>query len=110
MTLHRFGNVVPVQMDMLSLIGYRLGRDDSSLDIPTAERLVNMRAGLTTLRRETGQDYGYDLAAWDEFLMLYSDEYGYTHPYGFAAVRKAVEEAIRDPDWHRFARLAQDVD
>lgn len=109
MSLNRFGNVVPIQMDMLSLIGYRLGRGHSGLDIPEAERLANMREGLASLRRETGQDYGYDLAAWHEYLIIYAEEHGYTHPYGFEGVRRAVEEAIRDPEWPHLARLARET-
>lgn len=105
MSLHRFGNVVPIQMDMLSLIGYRLGRGYSGLDIPKEERLANMREGLEALRRETGQDYGYDVKAWHEYLVIYAEEHGYTHPWGFDRVRQAVEEAIADPEWHRLASL-----
>ena len=94
-------------MDMLSQIGYRLGREHSSLDIPEEERLANMREGLASLRLETGQDFGYDLAAWHDYLVVFDEEHKYTHPYCFNEVCHAVELAIADLDWPRLIRLQE---
>jgi hypothetical protein len=95
MTLARFGNVVPVQMYVLLLIGYRLGRDHCRLDIPDEERLTHMRRGLEGLKQLTGEDYGYDVGAWHAFLSS-RPEFGYTESYGFPGVREAVAEAVRE--------------
>ena len=37
------------------------------------------RRGRKGLRECTGQDFGYDLAAWHEYLLTHDD--GYAHPY-----------------------------
>ena len=111
MTLPRFGKVVPIQCDVLSLIGYRLTRGHVGLDIPAEERLANMREGRAALREQTGRDFGYDVAAWHKHLLSCPD-LGYDHPYGFAGVQRAVREAARDPDRARFVALleAQDAE
>jgi hypothetical protein len=109
MTLPRFGKVVPIQCDVLRLIGYRLTRGHVGLDIPDEERLANMREGLAALHQKTGQDFGYDVAAWHKYLLSRSD-LGYDHPYGFAGVRRAVREAARDPERARLIRLLADAE
>lgn len=97
MTIPRFGRVTPVQMTMLEFIGYRITRDDVNLDIPDAERRQLMQAAYTELIRLTGQDFGYDLGAWHEFLSAH-DDFGYTHRYAFDGVQAAVNQALSDPD------------
>ena len=106
MTVPRFGRITPVQGNMLYLIGYRLSRGEATLDISDAERLENMKRGLEYLKKETGEDFGYDLAAWHEFLLT-DEEYGYTHPYGFSGVKEAVEVANNDAEYARVVSLAE---
>lgn len=106
MTLPRFGRIVPIQGDILLLIGCRLSRDHAGLDIPEDERMRNMQRGLASLRRETAQDFGYDLAAWHDYLRDHPKT-GYTHPYAFAAVRKAVEDALDDPERARLVGMLE---
>jgi len=98
MTMHSFGRVIPIHLDILQLAGY--APDWVQRDLRPAatdeECLRVMRAGRVALRRATGQDFGYDLAAWREFLSFAADdEFGYRHPYAFSAVDRAVQRAIR---------------
>ncbi len=106
MTLPRFGRVVPIQCDILRLIGYRLTPVHVGLDIPDEERGANMRAGRAALMEGTGQDFGYDLAAWHKYL-LSRPELGYAHAYGFASVQRAVREAACDPERARVVALVE---
>ncbi len=39
-----------------------------------------MMSGLHSLRKTTGADFGYDAAAWRQFLIENGEEYGYMHP------------------------------
>src|SRR5262249_30315459 len=104
MSLRPFGRVVPIQIDVLALAGYetdyrerriRLGADDDA-------RKRNMRRGRRGLRRRTGQDFGYDLAAWHNCLGA-QPELGYTHSYAYAGVARAVRRAIGESRRHRLA-------
>jgi hypothetical protein len=97
MTVPRFGRITPMQWHVLNLIGYTIGRGHVGLDIPEDERLANMRDGREALVGATGQDLGYDLAAWHDYLRTRPDT-GYTHPYGYSGVRRAVEEALNEPE------------
>ncbi|MBN9524342.1 hypothetical protein J0H58_38480 [bacterium] len=106
MTIARFGKIVPIQGDVLLLIGYRLTMAQATVALPDPERLTNMRQGRDRLRQRTGQDFGFDLAAWHTYLSAHP-EYGYTHPYAFAGVRLAVEEAIPDVERLRLVALLQ---
>lgn len=109
MTIPGFGLLTPSQMYMVELTGTplpsRLVRNPSPP--PTdAERLAAMRHGRAELRRLTGRDFGYDLAAWRAFLT--TSDFGYTHPYGLEATEETVDEAIADPDHARLVALADD--
>lgn len=68
----------------------------------------NMQCGLASLRRHTAQDFGYDLAAWHNYLLAHPQT-GYTHPYAFARVRKAVEDAVNDPERARLAGILERI-
>jgi hypothetical protein len=105
MTVQGFGRITPIQRDMLRLIGYRITRE-STLDLSDTERMENMKRGREHLKKETNEDFGYDLAAWHEFLLT-DEEYGYTHPYGFSGVKEAVEAALYDPEYVRVVSLLE---
>jgi hypothetical protein len=97
MTMRGFGNVMPIHIFMLQLAGYVI--DYRSKRIRAAagekEREKTMREGLDELCEWTEEDFGYDLAAWRDYL-LHDEESGYTHPYAFANVDPAILEAIAD--------------
>jgi hypothetical protein len=98
MTMRSFGKVMPIHIDMLQLAGYVPAWRERDIRPATTdeEYLRTMRAGRTALRRATGQDFGYDLAAWREFLSSAPDDkFGYRHPYAFRSVDRAVQQAIR---------------
>lgn len=98
MTLHSFGNAVPIQMDMLQLVGYEaVGRDMRPASGGNSRKRT-MREGLHSLRLATGVDFGCHAAAWRDYLIEHGKETGYTHPYAFASVDRAVMEALADPE------------
>lgn len=97
MTLRSFGNVVPIQMHLLQLVGYEATSRDMRPVSGGNARKRAMRDGLHSLRRATGADFGYDAAAWREYLIEQDVETGYTHPYAFSRVDKAVVAALADP-------------
>jgi len=95
MTIPRFGRVTPVQMIMLGLVGYRISREDVTLAIPDDEQLHHIVCARKNLVNITRADYEYELSDWHEFLVAHCD-YGYTHPYAFTGVKKAVLQANTD--------------
>jgi hypothetical protein len=98
MTLKSFGRAVPIQMDMLQLVGYEFATRDMTRTEGGNARKRTMRLGLHGLRKATKADFGYQPRAWREFLIEKGDEFGYTHSYAFRAVDRAVLEALEDPD------------
>lgn len=96
MTMRSFGKVMPIHIDVLQLAGYTLAERDICPAATDEEFLRAMQAGRAALRRDTGQDFGYDLAVWRKFLASApDDEFGYRHPYAFRGVDRAVSKAIR---------------
>ena len=106
MSIPGFGNIVPVHGEILSLVGWRLSRGGSELIVSECERVEEMRTGHAGLVRMTGQDFGYDVGKWRDFLLKHDEEFGYRHPYAFATVDRAVKAAIADPEFTRLAELA----
>jgi hypothetical protein len=98
MTLHSFGKAVPIQMDLLQLVGYEASGRDMRPASGGNARERTMREGLHSLRRMTGVDFGYDAAAWRDYLINHADETGYTHPYAFESVDRAVVEALTNSE------------
>lgn len=54
-----------------------------------------MLNGCNHLRELTGQDYGYQLEDWRDYL-LNNEELGYTHPYASKAVDLAILEISKN--------------
>jgi len=106
MSIRGFGNILPIHFEILSLIGWRMSRGGSELIASEAERIEEMRTGHADLVRTTGQDFGYDLSKWRDFLIAHDEQFGYRHPYAFAAVDREVSAAIDDPEFARLAALA----
>jgi hypothetical protein len=59
-----------------------------------AERQAAILEGRASLRRLTGQDFGYDLASWRTHLL--KNEFGYDHPYSFRKVNAVIDTALND--------------
>jgi hypothetical protein len=96
MTMRSFGRVMPIHIDVLQLAGYTLAARDICPATTDEDFLRAMQTGRVALQRATGQDFGYDLAAWREFLATApDDEFGYRHTYAFGGVDRAVGQAIR---------------
>ncbi len=98
MTLMSFGRATPIQMDMLALVGYEFAEGDMKPVTTQNARKRAMMSGLQDLRRATETDFGYDAATWRDFLIESGDEFGYTHPYAFRGVDRAVRAALADPE------------
>lgn len=95
---------MPIHGSVLQLIGWQLTRGGSRIINDERKRLTVMRIGLQELVAETGQDFGFDLAAWQEYLLSNSD--AYNHPYAFASVDQVVRDTITDPEYARLAEIA----
>jgi len=93
---------------MLSLGGEVLVRNTN--DPPTdRERLDRMKKARTLLKRDTGRDFGYDLAAWHHFLLNHDKlSKDYKFHYAWSAVRPRVEELLDDPNRLRLVRLLEE--
>lgn len=89
---------MPIHMNMLSLVGYEFRQRDMVRTEGLNARKRAMMAGLHSLRKRTGVDFGYDAAAWREYLIEHGDEFGYTHPYAYASVDRAVLAALEDAE------------
>lgn len=98
MTIQSFGRVMPIHLDMLSLVGYEdVGRDMRPA-VKLNARKRSMRAGLLSLRKSTGQDFGFDVNLWREYLIGTGSLHGYTHPWAYAGVDAAVVAALDHSD------------
>jgi hypothetical protein len=108
MTNPVFGRAMPIHFTILQFIGWHVGLDTRIL-ANESERIAKMRTGHSELCQKTGQDFGYDLAKWREFLIERDKEFGYTHAYAFGSVDKEVRRAIADPEFIRLAKCAADI-
>jgi hypothetical protein len=114
MTIPGFGRLTPIQMDMLELAGLNLDCRRYGFDpfnpgaaaIPDADRIEIMKRGRASLVEHTGQDFGFDLTAWQGYLVAHPD-LGYNHPYGSRVTKKYVRAAIADPERQRLVSLIE---
>ena len=59
----------------------------------------------------TGVDFGYDLAAWHEYLQSTTPHNeSYMHPYAWSGVSSAISEFIHDPERIRLAEQIESED
>lgn len=98
MTLQSFGNATPVQIDMLALVGYEPHERDMVPAATKNARELAMIDGLRSLMQTTNADFGYDARAWRDYLIDSGSKFGYTHPYAFHAVDRAVFAALQNPE------------
>jgi len=95
-------------MDMLNLGGEILSSGETAP--PTdCDRLNVMEDARKVLTQQTGRDFGYDLAAWHDFL-LNDDKLSqeYTFDYAWKAVKRRIDELLNDPDRLRLVRLLEE--
>ena len=98
MTLRSFGRAVPIQMNMLALVGYEFAERDLRPATGLNARKRAMMSGLHSLKKATGADFAYDAAAWRDFLIEAGEEFGYTHSYAYKTVDSAVRKALSNQD------------
>jgi len=109
MSVPVFGRVTPLQADMLGIGGVICGVPDDL--VQEQDRIKTMKKSREMLRKETGEDFGFDISAWHEFL-LNSDAHReeYTFHYAWEAVCPKINELIDDQDRQRLVALAEGND
>jgi hypothetical protein len=74
--------------------------------VPNAPNVsVRIRDGHDQLVRLTGQDFGYDLQAWHDYLKVSRDG-GYTYGRNIA-LPKIMKEALESNEWQEAVRAIQ---
>jgi|GEM_PF-4247967 len=92
MTIRGLGRVVPSQLCLLHLAGVVITKRNRLLN-PPDEMIDNAREdGYLGLRQMTGEDFGYDVLKWYDYLMEHQSEYGITHPYGYQTMCQILHE------------------
>ena len=106
MTVPNYGRTTPLQSDMLALGGVLCGVPENQWS--DEDRLQAMQHARESLRADTGEDFGYDISAWHQFLLQsenHKDEYMFH--YAWRAVEPKVMELINDPDRQRLLAIAE---
>jgi hypothetical protein len=83
-------------MNMLRLLGFEFANRNMTRATTDDGKLDAMRDGRQRLTRATGQDFGFDVAAWRDFLIERGEDFGYTHPYAYRTVDRAVRKWMAD--------------
>lgn len=102
------GNLTPSQYAMLELAGYNLDparfgfdyRNPGAEAVPDLERITIIKRGRSELMTITGQDFGYDLAAWREYLEAHPEHF-FDHHYAVKTTRSYLDRAAANPDRER---------
>ena len=117
------GRAVPVHFAMVELAGWGLLNPDQSPEVYWSdvedwgfvadEYLPGLlRTGRAELIAITGDDYGFSLSMWHEFLIEQAaaarDDFGYSHPYAAGLVHPIVEEGLRRPGRADLEAVAED--
>ena len=106
MRTYGLGRMRSLQVDVLDLGGALCGVPS---DIAKEEdRIEAMRQALQSLKEETGEDFGYNIEKWHNYLQS-SDEFkkAYTFRSGWDEVCAGVKELVADKDHSRRVELAQ---
>lgn len=91
------------QIDMYLLAGVRLPFCDPT-ERPLTERLQEARKALVAT---TGQDFGYDLRKWHEYLVAHHKETGYCWGNKHRSILVQIREAEANPQWQEAVALLQ---
>ena len=91
-------------MDMLGLGGEILSSGESE-PASDDERLDVMKEARQALTKQTGRDFGFDLAAWHQFLLNDASLSEDNFVYAWKAVKRRIDELLDDPDRMRLERL-----
>ena len=86
MTNGRYDRITRIQALVLGVAGRVLQFADETDSVPESTRLEVMRMSYLALCNKTGADFGYDLAAWHEYLQStppHSESY--TNTYAWSA-------------------------
>lgn len=106
MTVRRYGKVLPLQLYMLSL-GGDIVSWGGRVPPTDRDRLKLMKGGRGLLKMLTKRDFGYDLAAWHQFL-LNDREHSKEYTYRSKAVKQRINELYDDPERLRLVRLLEE--
>ena len=89
MTIRGVGKPVPSQLYLMQLAGLVVD-GFARVNEPTQVQIqASKRDGHRVLCKMTGQDFGADVEKWYEYLI--ANEYGLTHSYGYAALRRFLQ-------------------
>lgn len=91
MTIPGWGKLTPVQAAMVNLAGHAF---DETADSQEGKRRA-IAYGRWELREITGEDFGFDIGKWHEYLMQ-AVRTGYSHSYGWNQIFPAIQRAIND--------------
>lgn len=111
MTVANFGQIVPSQMGMLMLSGYRLTRENGRTEMlrcdEAAKVVTAMKEGRQILEKITKHDFGYSLDGWHNFLINDAkNSHGYMRSSTWGGVERAVKAEIENPDRASLEALA----
>jgi len=108
MTNARYGHITGAQGLVLGLAGRVLQFGDETDSVPESMRLTIMRKSHRALCNMTGEDFGFDLAAWDAYLCKTAPiNEDYTDPRAWSGVSKAVRRLIGDSDRLRLVSMLE---
>lgn len=91
MTIRGVGKPVPSQLNLMQLAGLVVEGWVKVRDPSDAQIRKSKDQGYQSLRRMTGEHFGYDVEKWYKFLIV--GDYGLTHPYGYGAMRRFLKKA-----------------
>jgi len=114
MTIANFGMIVPLQMGMLMLAGYKLTRENGMTEMlrcnEASGAIIAMQEGRRILEKITEHDFGYSLGDWHNFLIndkKHSEHYMRSSTW--IGVERAVKAELRNPDRARLEALADQI-
>ena len=90
-------------MYMLALAGVDDSIDRVEIEFSDEERISAITWGRRLLQNMTGEDFGFDLASWRNFLLTNDDnnKFGYNHPYAFKNVDEEIQRSLLDASRER---------
>ena len=84
--------LLPLQIDMFQLCGEWMPFVEPD-ELTLSQRLVDAHQSLV---QQTGQDFGYDLNAWHDYLC---DGDGYKWSNKHLSIASAIRGALTNPEW-----------